>query len=121
MYRFTPCLKNRAPVRKVPLGTTTVPPPSFATLSINAWRAVVLDVLPSPTAPKLVIVKRLAPLAGTAAPMASSAATRICQRIFFIRVVNKKLLAGGSACPTASQRGSRNRGQNGYGTSTRPP
>src|ERR1700691_225960 len=48
-----------APVRKVPDGTTTWPPPARWQAAIAAAKAAVFLVLPSPTAPKAVTGKSL--------------------------------------------------------------
>src|SRR5215213_1698272 len=56
-YRFTRDSRVTGPVRKVPLGTTTRPPPAL----LHAWTALrnaaVLSALPSPLAPYEVIAK----------------------------------------------------------------
>ena len=55
MDKLTPCLKNSAPETNTPAGTTIVPPPAPAVLSIRLCMALVFDVWPSPTAPEAVI------------------------------------------------------------------
>src|ERR1019366_7983241 len=47
-----------APLRNVPFGTTTTPPPEAAHLSMADWMALVLTVAASATAPKSEMTKR---------------------------------------------------------------
>ena len=53
--RCVPCLKKRAPVRKVPSGMTTTPPPSRPTRSMTCWMASVCTTVESVFTPKSVI------------------------------------------------------------------
>ena len=61
--RCVPCLKNKAPVRKVPSGITTTPPPSWAARSMTAWMALVCTMVESRRTPKSVITYCLPSLA----------------------------------------------------------
>src|SRR5450432_598156 len=67
--RFTPCFKKIAPLRNVPFGTTTTPPPAAAHLSMTAWMAFVFTVLASAMAPKSEMTKRFGALAPVCAAL----------------------------------------------------
>src|SRR3954451_9267925 len=63
--RLTWLRRWTAPVRKVPAGTTTRPPPAWWQAAIALAIAAVQSVVPSPTAPKPVIGKSRAGKVGT--------------------------------------------------------
>src|SRR5438046_6006352 len=73
--------RSIGPVKKVPSGTTTFPPPAFAQASMALAKALVFAVFPSPTAPNSVTLKACLGICGSgmSGSFQASAATRTVQ------------------------------------------